>query len=98
MNRVYKHQYIIKRATNIGELQEKENTAQYRLFKFYQRKLTRIQRLLPEQIAPREYEKDLVITRGMPLVTLLYKEVNRYNILLGIINRNLKETLASLQG
>ena len=29
MNRVYEHQYIIKRTNTIDELQEKENTARY---------------------------------------------------------------------
>jgi len=54
--------------------------------------------MLPDPVPKNEYERDLVITRGSPLVTLLYKEVQRYNILLEIIKTNLDETLASLQG
>ena len=55
-----------------------------------------IQKQLPDEIAPREYDKALQIVRGEPLVTLLYKEVQRYNVLLSTIKQNLSETLSTL--
>ena len=48
MERVYKHQYIVKRTTNISELHESANKAAVIMFKFYHERLLKIMHMLPE--------------------------------------------------
>ena len=68
------------------------------MFKFYHQRLLQIIEMLPEQVLPEDYERDLVITRGQPIIALLFKEIQRYNVLLGIVGKNLNDTLSALKG
>ena len=99
MDRIYKHQFVIKKVSRAsGGINDRESKRNHLLFSFYRNKLRKLHSEIPKQIALSFFDHDLRIDKDKPFNTLLVKEVERYNLLIEKIHENFRDTLAVLEG
>ena len=98
MQRTYQYQFVIKRPKQPALTQVQSNRRNTQIYEYFRAKLKEIRYQIPEQIPTESYEDAIPITREKPFNTLLTKEIQHYNFLIGKITDNLDNTLAAMEG